>query len=34
MAAIAGYADRKDAIAASTHFLAKRPVHDVDAAAR
>ncbi|MDA1062440.1 MAG: hypothetical protein O2895_06000 [Chloroflexi bacterium] len=32
--AITRHADRKDAIAASTHFLAKRPIHGVEAAAR
>ena len=34
VAAITRHADRKDAIAASTDFLAKRPIHDVEAAAR
>jgi hypothetical protein len=34
MAAIARWADREEAIAASTDFLAKRRVHDVGAAAR
>lgn len=34
MAAITRGADRKEAIAASTDFLAKRRVHDVEAAAR
>jgi hypothetical protein len=34
VAAITRHADRKDAIAAATHFLAKRPIHDVEAAAR
>jgi hypothetical protein len=34
MAAIARRTEREDAIAAPTDFLAKRPVHDVDAAAR
>jgi hypothetical protein len=34
VAAIARRADGEDAIAPSTDFLAKRPVHDVDAAAR
>jgi len=34
VAAITRHADRKDAIAPSTDFLAKRPIHDVEAAAR
>ena len=34
MTAIARRTDGEDAIEASTDFLAKRPVHDVDAAAR
>jgi hypothetical protein len=34
MAAITRCADREEAIAASTDFLAKRRVHDVEAAAR
>lgn len=34
VAAIARHADRKDAITASTDFLAKRRIHDVEAAAR
>jgi hypothetical protein len=34
MAAITRRADREEAIAASTDLLAKRPVHDVEAAAR
>jgi hypothetical protein len=34
MAAIARRTDGEDAIAAAADFLAKRPVHDVDAAAR
>jgi hypothetical protein len=34
MATITCDADRKYAVAAATDFLAKRPVHDVDAAAR
>jgi hypothetical protein len=34
MAAIARWADREESIAASTDFLAKRRVHDVEAAAR
>ncbi len=34
MATITRDADRKHAVAAATDFLAKRPVHDVDAAAR
>jgi hypothetical protein len=34
MTAITRHADRKHAIAASTDFLAKRRIHDVEAAAR
>jgi hypothetical protein len=34
VAAITGDADRKEAVAAATDFLAKRRVHDVGAAAR
>jgi hypothetical protein len=34
LAAIARRTDGEDTIAATTDFLAKRPVHDVDAAAR
>jgi hypothetical protein len=34
VATIARHADRKDTIAAATDFLAKRRIHDVEAAAR